>query len=383
MKKPTLRRYDHLSLTALFKLIYICLSLATVVSFPKIYAQTGAAVGKIANIIGQAEILRDNKTIPVAKDTPVFESDTLVTHEKTAVKMLFTDGSSVVAFQNTKTKIIEYKYTKKEGGNTLKSTVDVAVGKMRAFVKNQDNTKVDAKFETPNAVMGIRGTTLVGEVANGKSSFDMIEGSAEITNKLTGKQVLATPGKSTDIAGSVIKSYATPVERQNQNKKDDQLVSRTNVKDGKKDDKKDEDKKDEKKDEKKEDKKEDKKSEDKQEQKSQGDQGKSTKSDDSSAVVTYGTDPNAGKTVSSNDAGLNSLISTNSTQPKLNSISPAAAKVTEQITQTVQNQTQQAVNQVLSPLVNGTPTTTGTIVPVVPPTKRPVKIIVVPPKIPK
>ncbi len=101
-------------------------------------AQTGnASIGKIVNVIGSVDIIRGSKTLSASKGFQIYESDELVTHAKTVVKMLFNDESSVIAFENTRVKISEYKLKNKQnGGSILKSTIDMAVGKMRAFVKN-------------------------------------------------------------------------------------------------------------------------------------------------------------------------------------------------------------------------------------------------------
>jgi len=189
----------------LLRVILLSIAFATVVSPHFIYAQnqnTAAGIGKIINIIGKIDILRNGKTISGEKDAVIFETDELQTYDKTAVKLLFNDGSNLMAFQNAHLKLIEYKIkAKTETVNDVKSAIDVVKGKVRFFVKPQEseseNGKTDAKFKTSNSVMGIRGTSgFIDASIPGNTQVIVTTGTVQVTS-------IADPSKSVVVAANL------------------------------------------------------------------------------------------------------------------------------------------------------------------------------------
>ncbi len=189
----------------LLRVILLSIAFATVVSPHFIYSQnqnTAPGIGKIANIIGKIDILRGGKTIPGEKDAVIFETDELQTYDKTAVKLLFNDGSNLMAFQNAHIKLIEYKIkAKTESVNDVKSAIDVVKGKVRFFVKPQEseaeNGKTDAKFKTSNSVMGIRGTSgFIDASIPGNTQVIVTTGTVQVTS-------IADPSKSVVVAANL------------------------------------------------------------------------------------------------------------------------------------------------------------------------------------
>lgn len=196
----------------LLRVILLSIAFATVVSPQFIYAQnqnTAAGIGKIANIIGKIDILRNGKTIPGEKDAIIFETDELQTYDKTAVKLLFNDGSNLMAFQNAHLKLIEYKIkAKTETVNDVKSAIDVVKGKVRFFVKPQEseaeNGKTDAKFKTSNSVMGIRGTSgFIDASIPGNTQVIVTTGTVQVTSIVDpSKSVVVAANLYTEIVGN-------------------------------------------------------------------------------------------------------------------------------------------------------------------------------------
>lgn len=193
----------------LLRLILASLCLATFVFHFSVSAQTPEGVGTLSNVIGKVEILRSGKTIPAEKDFVLLETDELITHDKTAVKIVFNDGSNLMAFQNARVKIAEYKIKAKGNeANDVKSAIDVVKGKVRFFVKPQEETDsekgtTDAKFKTSNSVMGIRGTSgFIDASVPGNTQIIVTTGTVQVTSIADpSKSVLVPANKFTEVVG--------------------------------------------------------------------------------------------------------------------------------------------------------------------------------------
>jgi FecR protein len=162
-----------------------------------------SAIGSIGSLLGKATIVREGKSIPATKGMPIFASDSLNTEANAAVKLVFDDGGTFMAFEKASVKISEYSLKKEGGVTNLKSAFDIAKGKVRFFVKPDPNKKVDAKYKTSNAVMGIRGTSGFIDATNpNKTQLVVITGKVEVVNpKFPNKSVFVTPNLMTEVGG--------------------------------------------------------------------------------------------------------------------------------------------------------------------------------------
>ncbi|KAB8033311.1 FecR family protein [Fluviispira multicolorata] len=188
LKYKLIRQYMAILLSRLILQLFLIATLAF--DFP-IFPQSLEVIGKLANIIGKAEVVRSGKTLPAEKNMPIFETDDLITYDKTAIKIEFNDGSNLMAFQDAKIKISEYRIKAKgKDSSDLKSAIEVIKGKVRFFVKPQEDAKVDAKYKTSNSVMGIRGTSgFIDTSSVGNTQIIITTGTVEVTS-------LADPTKS-------------------------------------------------------------------------------------------------------------------------------------------------------------------------------------------
>ena len=172
------------------------------------------SVGNVANVVGKAEVIRNGTAIPLKKGTEIFATDTLITKEKTAIKIQFLDGGTFTAFENASVKISEYKVTTDKDKVTLKSVFDVAKGKVRFFVKPQAQGKNDATYKTSNAVMGIRGTSgFIDASQPDKTQLIVLTGKVEVSNPALPRvpPVLVKPNEITSVAKSVPPTLPKPV----------------------------------------------------------------------------------------------------------------------------------------------------------------------------
>jgi FecR protein len=123
------------------------------------------SVGQIATLHGTATVTRANAA-PVALkiSDPVFKNDTLETSVDSTLGVTFDDETTFSLSANTRIIIDQFVY--QEGGNANAATFNVALG-TAAFVASLVAKTGDMKIATPQATLGIRGTTGVVEVPQG------------------------------------------------------------------------------------------------------------------------------------------------------------------------------------------------------------------------
>lgn len=113
-----------------------------------------------------------------------------------------------MAFQNARVKVAEYKIKAKgEDASDVKSAIDVVKGKVRFFVKPQEDKQIantDAKFKTSNSVMGIRGTSgFIDASVPGNTQVIVTTGNVQVTSiSDPSKSVIVPANKFTEVFGN-------------------------------------------------------------------------------------------------------------------------------------------------------------------------------------
>lgn len=182
-------------------LLPLILSSAVMLLQPDMSKGAEPPIGKLDNIIGEVAVIRAGKTLAtkdVKKGMPVYATDRLITKGKATAKITFLEGTkesgSFIAFENSDFKIEEYKSQKEGDKVSLKSAFDIAKGKVRFFVKPEANKKIDAKYKTKNAVMGIRGTSGVIDATDpNKTQLVVMTGKVEVSNPLDPSKSVMVP----------------------------------------------------------------------------------------------------------------------------------------------------------------------------------------------
>ena len=203
----------------LLRLILLSLCIATFVFPFSCFAQTSEGIGKLTNVIGKVEVVRSGKTLTAEKDFVLQETDELVTYDKTALKITFNDGSNLMVFQNARIKLAEFKIkAKAENVNDVKSAIDIVKGKVRFFVKPQEEAdsgtgKTDAKFKTSNSVMGIRGTSgFIDASVPGNTQIVVTTGTVQVTSIADpSKSVVVPANLFTEVVGNKSPTVPKPV----------------------------------------------------------------------------------------------------------------------------------------------------------------------------
>ena len=119
------------------------------------------SIGQVATLHGTATVMRRNAAMALKVADPVFEKDTLQTAVASSLGVTFDDETTFSLSANTR--IVVDKFVYQEGGSGNAATFNVALG-TAAFVASLVAKTGDMKIATPEATLGIRGTTGVVDV---------------------------------------------------------------------------------------------------------------------------------------------------------------------------------------------------------------------------
>jgi hypothetical protein len=120
------------------------------------------SVGEVATIQGSATVTRAGAAASVLRvSDPIFKNDTLQTAADSALGVTFDDETTFSLSADTRIVVNEFVY--REGGSGNTAAFNVAIG-TAAFVASLVAKTGDMTITTPEAAIGIRGTTGVVDV---------------------------------------------------------------------------------------------------------------------------------------------------------------------------------------------------------------------------
>jgi hypothetical protein len=119
------------------------------------------SVGQVATLHGTATVTRRNAATALRVADPIFEKDTLQTAADSTLGVTFDDETTFSLSANTRIAVDKFVY--QEGGSGNAASFNVAIG-TAAFVASLVAKTGDMKIATPEATLGIRGTTGVVDV---------------------------------------------------------------------------------------------------------------------------------------------------------------------------------------------------------------------------
>lgn len=134
-------------------------------------ASAGAAAadaGRIKTAAGAVTIERAGKSMPATVGMPVQEKDRVLTGADGSVGVSFTDGTLLSAGPNSRLDISRYAFDPESGKGALEADLKrgtLAAVSGRMVKKNPESLKI----RTPSAIMGVRGTEFVVEVADAQN----------------------------------------------------------------------------------------------------------------------------------------------------------------------------------------------------------------------
>jgi hypothetical protein len=116
-------------------------------------------VGQMIWVKGVVKAIQEGKSRDLARRSPVFEHDTIMTDTTGSGEVTFTDSSVLTLRSDTELKIDEYAYKKGAPPSNSKSVMSLIKGGFRTITgaipkENPDGYQVN----TPVATIGVRGT---------------------------------------------------------------------------------------------------------------------------------------------------------------------------------------------------------------------------------
>jgi hypothetical protein len=133
------------------------------VQMPGAAAAADNSVGQVTALTGVATVTRANAAAAAALQVadPIFKNDTLDTGANSTLGITFDDETTFSLSANTRIVVNEFVY--QEGGTGNAASFNVATG-TAAFVASLVAKTGDMTISTPEATLGIRGTTGVVDV---------------------------------------------------------------------------------------------------------------------------------------------------------------------------------------------------------------------------
>ncbi|GAB6068927.1 hypothetical protein JCM30760_00240 [Thiomicrorhabdus hydrogeniphila] len=124
-----------------------------------ITTQVYASVGKVTALNGSAIVERSNEVIKAKIGLPIQQQDTVVTHDKTQLQMIFNDSTIISLGKNTIFRVAQFSFNTTDSQN---QQVEFSLNKgvMKSVTgKIGKKTPANFKVKTPNATIGVKGTT--------------------------------------------------------------------------------------------------------------------------------------------------------------------------------------------------------------------------------
>ncbi len=164
-------------------------------------------VGDVVSVRGNAFVERKNKNIEAKINLAILEKDSILTGDKSRVKILFRDDSILTLGPMSRLVIRQYLYNSKDRRSD--SIYDLLDGKLRAVVGSPG-----FKVRTPTAFAAARGTVFLVRYDSkaGLTKIAVIEGEVMVKNidsGVGGKQTL-TMGQMTSVSTGKPPTVPTP-----------------------------------------------------------------------------------------------------------------------------------------------------------------------------
>ena len=163
--------------------------------------RAGEPVGKVQDITGHATILHEGEGAPhdVASQVPVFGHDVIEAGDDAHVTVKFADETMLVLSGKSKLTIDEYVYDPKNpaGNKAAFGLIGAAFSYVGGIIDK--GASPNAMLKLDYGSIGIRGTKILGAMANGSDWIYLENGKATVDND--GGEVILNPGDGTSMAG--------------------------------------------------------------------------------------------------------------------------------------------------------------------------------------
>ncbi len=175
------------------------------------------SIGAVAAFSGPVMIQRAGGNLAATKGMPLSSSDALQTGAGGVVQVKFNDGSSFTLYENSNIRIDKYRATSKVARGVSETAFDILQGKLKFFVNPRKEKKNETQFRSKTALMGIRGTSGIIDVASsGETQLVVLTGLVEVKNpKFPNMSIAVAPNFSTRVNPGAAPQPPRPVSPEN------------------------------------------------------------------------------------------------------------------------------------------------------------------------
>ncbi|MFZ9520134.1 MAG: FecR domain-containing protein [Silvanigrellaceae bacterium] len=176
-----------------------------------------AGVAEVSAFSGVVKLIRSQQQVEIVKGVSVRETDKVETGPGGIVQLRFKDGSSFTIYERSAVSIEKFKRASSaNSGGLAESTFDVLNGKLKFFVNPKAKVKTSTQFRSKTAIMGIRGTSGVINVApDGATQLVVLTGLVEVRNpKFPDVSIPVSPNFSTRVDPGVVPEAPKPVSKE-------------------------------------------------------------------------------------------------------------------------------------------------------------------------
>jgi hypothetical protein len=148
---------------------------------------SGKSVGVVVSLKGSVQAVSESGTRELAKESQLFQGEKLVTRDNGQVEVKFLDDTTLSLGKNSEVTIDAYVYDAENASNS-NLLLQMGKGVFRTVTgeiakQNPDNFNL----QSPLALIGIRGTTVLGDVSDsekwGVEEFSQLDGTNRILNE--------------------------------------------------------------------------------------------------------------------------------------------------------------------------------------------------------
>ena len=187
----------------------ICLSLAMTISHAETPAASPQTIGQVVWVKNNLKAQLPNAEVrTLARRSPIFEHDTLMTDPNSSAEIAFTDDSSLALQENSSVTISQYSHGQGKSSSSDAFVVDVIKGGFRTVTGLiSKNNPGGYKANTPVVTVGVMGT-IYSLYFNPKTSHSAVKiqsGSILVSNSLGEVRLTKCPA---DVPHCVEKLYA-------------------------------------------------------------------------------------------------------------------------------------------------------------------------------
>ena len=171
-------------MTMIASLSILCSTTSVIAAETQQGASEMEPAGKVLTVRGTLKaVAQDNSERVLERRSQFYETDVLVTDEKSHAQIRFTDDSIMALKPNTEFKIAGYHYNAAEPQNG-KQVGRLLKGGFRALTgKIADANPKNYRIDTPVATIGIRGTNYSAILVGESLSVAVWQGSIRLTNQ--------------------------------------------------------------------------------------------------------------------------------------------------------------------------------------------------------